>query len=207
MPQDPRVNAYIAAAEPFARPILEHLRGVVHRAAPDLVEAIKWGMPMFLHDGRIVANMAAFQRHASFGTWRRDGMGLGEPRGDAAFDEPSPGNGMGSLGKLTGLSDLPDDAEIIAMVREAIALAEAGGSMRRNRPPKPPPETPADLRAALDAVPAAAAAFEAFPPGCRREYIDWITEAKRPETRARRLAQTVEWCAQGKRRNWQYESC
>ena len=197
MPQDQRVDAYIAAAEPFARPILEHLRGVVHRAAPGLAEAIKWGMPMFLHNGRIVANMAAFQRHASFGTWRRDGGGIGEPRGD----------GMGSLGRLTGLSDLPDDDEIVAMVREAIALADAGGSMRGNRAPKPPPETPADLRAALDAVPAAAAAFDAFPPGCRREYVDWLTEAKRPETRAKRLAQTVEWCAEGKRRNWQYESC
>lgn len=191
MSDEARVDAYIAAAAPFARPILTHLRGVVHAAAPDLVEAIKWGMPMFLHKGRIVANVAAFTKHAAFGTWSRDAGGKQEPQRD----------GMGRLGKLTSLADLSDDAAIVAMVREAIAQVDAGGSLASRRAAKPPPVTPDDLAAALAAVPEAATHFAAFPPGCRREYIDWITEAKTAPTRAKRIAATVAWSAEGKRRS------
>ncbi len=197
MPQDPRVDAYIAKAAPFAQPILSHLRSLAHAAAPDIEEAIKWGMPMFLHGGKIVANIAAFKAHAAFGTWQRDAKGTQQPRPE----------GMGRLGKLTCLDDLPPDAEIVAMVKAAMAQVDAGGSLYARRAAKPPPETPADLRTALDAVPAAAAAFDAFPPGARREYIDWVTEAKQPATRLKRLGETVAWCAEGKRRNWKYEDC
>lgn len=196
MPRDARVDAYIAGAAPFARPILEHLRQTVHRAVPDIEEAIKWSMPMFLYRGKIIANMAAFKAHASFGTWKR------EP-GDTT-DRPE---GMGQLGKLGGLADLPPDDDIVARVRRAAAMVDAGGTIRKPAPPKPPPVTPDDLRAALDAVPAAAAGFDGFPPGARREYTDWVSEAKQPATRARRIAQAVEWCAEGKKRNWKHENC
>ncbi len=191
MPQDPRVDAYIERAQPFAQPILRHLRDVVHRACPGIEEAIKWSMPMFLYDGKIVANMAGFKAHASFGTWRREA--------GSTADTP---DGMGQLGKLTSLADLPDDDDIIDRVRAAVAAVEAGGTIRKAGTPKPPPEVPDDLRAALDAVPAAAAAFAGFPPSAQREYTDWVTEAKRDETRTRRVAQAVEWCAEGKRRYW-----
>ncbi len=197
MPHDPRVDAYIDKAQPFARPILTHLRGLVHRACPEAEEAIKWSMPMFLYRGKIIANMAAFKAHASFGTWRRDGVGLGSERGD----------GMGSLGKLTGLDSLPGDSDIAAMVAEAMALVDAGGSMRNKREPKAEIAMPDDLAAALDAVPAAARNFAAFPPGARREYLDWIVDAKAAATRTKRIATTVEWSAEGKRRNWKYENC
>ena len=196
MPQDPRVDAYIAKAQPFAQPILRHLRDLVHRAVPDIVEAIKWSMPMFVYRDKIIANMAAFKAHAAFGTWKRE-------VGDTT-DRPE---GMGQLGKLTSLADLPTDAEIVERVRRAAAMVDAGGTNRKVTAPKPPPVTPDDLRAALDAVPAAAAGFDALPPGARREYTDWVTEAKQPATRDRRIAQAVEWCAEGKKRNWKHESC
>lgn len=196
MPQDPRVDTYIERSQPFAQPILRHLRELVHRACPDVEEAIKWSMPMFLYSGKIVANMAGFKAHASFGTWKRE---VG-----STADTP---DGMGMLGKVTSLAELPADEEVIALVRRAVAAVEAGGSVRKPTTPKPPPDVPDDLRAALDAVPAAATAFAAFPPGARREYSDWVAEAKQPATRARRIAQAVEWCAEGKRRNWKYENC
>ena len=197
MPHDPRTDAYIAKAAPFAQPILSHLRDLVHAAAPDIEEAIKWGMPMFVHGGKIVANIAAFKAHAAFGTWQRDAGGTQQPRPE----------GMGRLGKLTSPADLPPDEEIVAMVQAAMAQVDAGGSLHSRRAAKPPPDTPPDLRTALDAVPAAAAAFDAFPPGARREYIDWITAAKHRATRLKRLDETVAWCAEGKRRNWKYADC
>lgn len=198
MPHDPRVDAYIDKAQPFARPILRHLRDIVHRACPEAVEAIKWSMPMFLYRDKIIANMAAFKAHAAFGTWRRDGGGPGGSRAEEA---------MGSLGKLAGIDSLPPDAEIAAMVTEAMALVDAGGSMRDKRQPKAEIAMPDDLAAALEAVPAAAANFAAFPPGCRREYLEWVTEAKQAATRAKRIATTVEWTAEGKRRHWKYANC
>ena len=191
MPRDARVDAYIAAAPDFARPILDHLRDLVHRATPDLDEAIKWRMPMFLHRGRIVANMAAFTAHASFGTWQRETSGRQPPRPD----------GMGQLGRLMALADLPSDAEIVALVRAVVAQVDASGSLHAVRAARPVPPLPDDLAAALAAVPAAAAQFAAFPPSCRRDYLGWIAEAKTAPTRARRIVTTVEWSAAGKRRS------
>ena len=184
MPRDQRVDRYIAGALPFARPILEHLRKLVHHACPDAVEAIKWGMPMFLYRGKIIANMAAFKAHASFGTWRRN---AGE-----GSDKP---DGMGQFGKIASLADLPTDDVLHEAILQAMAMVETGGSLRAPAKPKATSEVPDDLRAALDAVPAAAAAFAAFPPGAQREYLDWVLEAKQPATRARRITQTVEQSA------------
>lgn len=196
MQQDPRVDAYIARAAPFAQPILNHLRAVVRRAAPDLTEDIKWSMPMWLHSGRIVANMAAFKAHASFGTWRRD----------AGSTAPKP-DGMGQVGKIVSLSDLPPDAKIAEMVQAAVALLDAGGKLRPASKPRSPAEVPGDLQAALDADPLAATAFAGFPAGARREYVDWVVQAKQPATRAKRIATTVAQSAEGRRLNWKYENC
>jgi uncharacterized protein YdeI (YjbR/CyaY-like superfamily) len=112
----------------------------------------------------------------------------------------------GRFRHLASPADLPKD--LVALMREAAAAIEAGGGPRRPKStPRPPPDAPPELRAALDLNPVAAATFEAFPPSCRREYVEWVEEAKRPETRARRVAQAVEWMAEGKRRNWKYENC
>lgn len=198
MARDPRIDAYIERAAPFAQPILQHVRVLVHEACPAVEETIKWGMPTFVHAGAILCGMAAFKQHASFGFWKHAlVVGEGEPR-----------DGMGSYGKLVSLDDLPPKRTLLAHLRKAVALNEAGvKSPARKSAPKPPPETPAELAAALAQAPAAKAAFDAFPPGCRREYIEWIAGAKRPETRARRVSEAVAWMAEGKRRNWKYENC
>ena len=187
MPTDPRIDAYIAAAAPFAAPILLHFRGLVHATVPDMTETLKWRMPFFEVRGRSLAMMAAFKAHVGIGIF--DGT-------------LKAGDGMGQFGRLTRRDDLPTDAVLVTMLGKALALIDNGTPTMRNRVAKPPPEVPLDLRAALDAVPAAATAFAGFPPSAQREYTDWINEAKQAETRQRRIATAVEWCAEGKRRYW-----
>jgi uncharacterized protein YdeI (YjbR/CyaY-like superfamily) len=197
MDRDPRVDAYIARQADFARPILEHIRALMHRACPEAEEAIKWGMPAFLYKGKQLAGMAAFKAHATLGFWRRS-----EEQGQEAKKDA-----MGSFGRLTAVADLPDEATLTARVHEAMALIDAGAKTVRNKTPKPTLDMPEDLAAALSASPAAQATYDAFPPGCRREYLEWVIEAKRPETRAKRIAQAVAQMAEGKKRNWKYENC
>ena len=195
--QDPRIDAYIAASAEFARPILEEIRKRVHAACPQVEETIKWGMPNFVHAGGILCGMAAFKQHASFGYWKH-ALVMGEAERD----------GMGSYGRLASMRDLPPRARMQADLKKAMRLNEDGVKPERRKPAsKPVPEIPGDLAAALDKDKAAKATFDGFPPSCKREYIDWIVEAKREETRAKRLAQAVEWMAEGKRRNWKYENC
>ncbi|WP_114954079.1 YdeI/OmpD-associated family protein [Sphingosinicella terrae] len=198
MQTDPRVDAYIARQADFARPILEHLRALVHAACPDGVETLKWGMPYFTYRGILLAGMSAFRTHAAFGFWRGSQI-VGE--GGAQ------GEGMGQFGRLRSVEDLPPQAELEAMVRKAMELAESGVRPPRATKPKAPLAVPQDMRAALDANAAAAATFDGFPPGAQRDYVDWIGGAKRDETRTKRLALAVEWLAEGKRRHWKYENC
>jgi hypothetical protein len=196
--RDPRVDAYIAKAEPFARPILEHLRALVHATCPDADETIKWGMPFFVSGGASLCHMAAFKRHAAFGFWRHvEVMGGGRPA-----------EGMGSFGKLATLDDLPPKRTLAALLKRAAALNASGTKPVRaaaKKAPAPLPEMPADFAEALDRVPAARAHWEAFSPGHRREYLTWIVDARRAETRAKRIARAVEWLAEGKSQNWKYE--
>ncbi|MFA5966300.1 MAG: YdeI/OmpD-associated family protein [Sphingomonas sp.] len=197
MTTDPRITAYIAGRADFARPILEHLRARLHAVSPDIEETIKWGMPFFLHRGRPLANMAAFKAHASFGFWDRNGKESGPA-----------GEGMGQFGRLTSLADLPDDAALDAAIREVLALREAGDHPRRAaRRARPEAEVPPELAAALAADAVANDTFAAFPPSCRREYCEWIAEARRPQTRDKRVAEAIAWLREGKRRNWKYENC
>lgn len=193
-PQDPRVDTYIEAAAAFARPLLIELRRRVHGSGLAIDESIKWSHPAFLHDGRIVAFMAAFKAHVGFGFWK--------PKG--ADD----GDGMGQFGRLTDLSMLPGQDRVDAGLHDAIArhAAPAARGAPAPRAARTPLETPQALRVALEAHPAAKAAYEAFAPSHRREYAEWIAEAKREETRARRVAQAVEWLAEGRPRNWKYMS-
>jgi uncharacterized protein YdeI (YjbR/CyaY-like superfamily) len=188
MLHDPRVDDYIAKAPPFAQPILTHVRALVHRALPDADETIKWGMPHFMVGGRNVIGLAAFKAHASV----------------VIHHEERTGDGMGALGKLQSLADLPPDEQLIARFQARPAEI---AKPRARRAPKPGLPMPPALEAALLASPAAQAAFDAFAPSHRREYIEWITGAKREETRAKRIAQTIEWLAEGRKRNWKYENC
>jgi uncharacterized protein YdeI (YjbR/CyaY-like superfamily) len=200
--RDERVDAYIAKAAPFARPILEHVRAVVHEGCPGVEETLKWGMPSFTHGGGILCGMAAFKAHASFGFWKH-ALVVGEGSEQA---------GMGSFGKLASVRDLPPRRQLVAYVRKAAALNAqgAGAASARKAParkaaaPKPAPVPTPEFAAALRRDKAASAAFEAFSPGRQREYVEWIAEAKREDTRDRRIAQAVEWLAEGKQRNWKY---
>jgi uncharacterized protein YdeI (YjbR/CyaY-like superfamily) len=185
---DPRIDGYIDAAAPFAQPILRHFRALVHGAVPDLGETIKWGMPFFEHKKRPIAMMAAFKAHAGIGVF--DGSAM------------AGGDGMGQFGKLKAVADLPDAATLKDLLVAAVALIDSGAKPARVVARKPPLAVPDDLRAALDAVPAAAAAFDTFPPGAQREYIEWALEAKQEATRARRIETTVAQCAEGKKRYW-----
>ena len=193
---DPRVDAYLDAAPDFAKPILEHLRSLVHRVCPDVEETLKWRMPTFMHHG-ILCGMAAFKQHVSFGFWKHAlVVGEGVPR-----------DGMGSFGKVTKLAELPADRVLTAYLRKAMQLNASGTRIVRTPRKRAPLPVPDDLAAALKKRRKAAAAFEQFSPSCRREYIEWISEAKREETRQRRLAQAIDWIEQGKPRNWKYLNC
>jgi uncharacterized protein YdeI (YjbR/CyaY-like superfamily) len=200
---DPRIDAYIAQAATFAQPILRRIREQVHAACPDVVEDVKWGFPHFLLDGRILCSMAGFKAHCAFGFWDR-----AEVRGMAARD-----GAMGQFGRIQSLSDLPAKAAFDRLLRQAAALRRAGkpagapkvSGAGPSRTAAAAVEVPAALAEALRAAPTALAHFQAFSPSRRREYSEWIAEARTEATRARRLAQAVEWIAAGKSRNWKYE--
>ena len=198
MKTDKRIDAYIDRQAEFAKPILRHLREVVHAACPECEETLKWSSPHFLYKGQMLAGMAAFKQHATFGFWRGS-LVVGK--------ENEQMSGMGQFGRLTSVADLPPRKELEALVRKAMRLTDEGVKPPRDKHKKAPFTVPQDLRAAIDAVPAAATTFDNFSPSCQREYVDWVSEAKRDETRSKRLAQTVEWLAEGKKRNWKYESC
>ena len=196
---DPRIDAYIEKSAGFARPILEHLRALVHEACPEVEESLKWSMPFFSYKAAPMCMMAAFKQHCSFGFWLSKEVTGGS-------DE----DGMGQFGKLATLKDLPSDRQLAAHLKKAMALNEAG--VKKARPKaaaKPAPTLPDDLSALLAQKKHAAArkAWESFPPGAQREYVDWIAEAKTGATRQKRLATTLEWLAEGKRRHWKYEKC
>ena len=195
MSTDPRIDAYIANAAPFARPILTRLREIVHAALPAADETIKWSMPHFMVGGKNVAGMAAFKAHCAFTVH-------GEGRGGT--------EGMGQHGKLTSVDDIPSEAGLAAKLQDAVGRIETAGSAapkRAKAAPKAEIAMPDDFATALAGNSEAKTTLDNLAPSHRREYLEWITEAKREETRAKRIAQAVEWLAEGKKRNWKYENC
>lgn len=199
---DSRVDAYIEGAADFARPILRHIRKLVREGCPEAEETVKWRSPSFVYEGKLLCGMAAFKEHCTFGFWHK-GM-----EAELAKDGALEGGAMGSFGRITSLKDLPSDRKMLEYVRKAAKL-NASGAPARPRPAGKKPAAvvvPPDLARALKRNEAAAKTFEGFSPSCRREYVEWIGEAKRDETRAKRLATTIEWLSEGKKRNWKYES-
>lgn len=197
MPRDPRVDAYIQNARPFARPILKRIRKAVHTGCPDVTETVKWRMPAFEYKGPL-ACMAAFKAHCSLGFWKASLMN--------SVPEEAATQAMGQFGRFESLDDVPSESALVSMVREAVALNDAGVRVdRKKASPKPPLQTPPDVLAALRKNKNAIATWTAFPPSHQREYIQWIREAKTDETRARRLETAVGWIAGGKGRNWKDE--
>jgi len=194
------VDAYIAQAPEYARPILEKIREAFHAGCPEIEERIKWGVPSFEYKG-MLGGTAAFKHYVTFGFWKArlmDDFDRLFPRGPRA-------SAMGA--RVASLADLPARKVLVAYVKEAKRLNDEGIKEPKAARPKRPVRVsvPADLKAALGRNAKARTAFEGFAPSHKREYVEWVVEAKRPETRAARLKTTIEWLAQGKHRNWKYE--
>ncbi|HEX5219633.1 MAG TPA: YdeI/OmpD-associated family protein [Verrucomicrobiae bacterium] len=200
---DQRVDAYIADSADYAKPILEHLRKLVHQACPQVEETIKWRFPCFMHQG-MLCSMAAFKQHCTFGFWKHSLIIKQNAAAKAKAEEA-----MGHLGRITSLSDLPSDKVLIGYVKQAVQLNEQGVKLPRPEKPKAVRKlvVPPTLVEALKRNKKAQQTFENFSPSHKREYIEWITEAKREETRDKRLTTTISWLAQGKPRNWKYMNC
>lgn len=200
---DPRIDAYIEKSQDFAKPILNHLRAIVHKACPAVEEAMKWSFPNYSYKGAILCSMASFKQHCAFGFWKaslmKDPEGLFNKEGH---------NAMGQFDRITSVKDLPSDKILIAYIKEAARLNEEGVKVVKKKPAVPQVvETPDDLLAALKKNKKAKATFDAFSPSNRKEYILWITEAKTEATRNKRLEIAVEWMSEGRSRNWKYEKC
>jgi uncharacterized protein YdeI (YjbR/CyaY-like superfamily) len=187
------VDAYIARSADFAQPVLNHLRELVHRGCPEAQETMKWSFPHFQYKG-MLCSMASFKAHCSFNLWKAK---LLEKQAAAVVRTGARKDGMGNFGRVTSLADLPPDAALVALVRQAAQLNDQGITKPRRMP--------AELAAALKKNAKARTHFGAFSPSHKREYLGWITEAKTAETRARRIATALEWIAAGKHRNWKYE--
>ncbi|WP_263385248.1 YdeI/OmpD-associated family protein [Granulicella arctica] len=204
---NPAVDAYIDQAKPFAIPILMHLRKLIHKACPEVEESIKWSRPFFSYRGAIICNTSAFNHHCSLGFW-------GEEIAAVLREADALQSGaMGSVGRITTLSDLPSDKLLLAWLKQAIAFIDSGNytspvaaRQRVAKPAKSALEPASDFLAALSENGQAATVYAAFSPSCKREYLEWITEAKRPATRAARIVNAVLLIAEGKQRNWKYQN-
>jgi uncharacterized protein YdeI (YjbR/CyaY-like superfamily) len=196
--RDERIDAYIAKAQPFARPILKKVRERVHAVIPEVEEAMKWSMPAYTLGGKLVLITAAFKAHAALNFWRGQELGGAEAKADA----------MGQFGKIRSLEELPADAELDRLIRNASELSKSSPAPRKAKhEPKPAPEIHPEFAAALAKAPKSKAALEAFPPSAQRDYFEWISEAKQDSTRQKRIATAVEWLSEGKRRHWKYQNC
>ena len=195
MKSDPRIDAYIARAQPFAQPILKHVRERIHAVVPNIEETMKWSHPTYCRTGKIVLGMASFKAHAALNFWRGQELGFEVKQG-----------AMGQLGKLTSLHDLPGDLDDM-IARAADLSASAPASRKLKHEPKPAPTLHPEFAAALAKAPKAQAALDTLPPSARREYLEWVGEAKQESTRQKRIADAVQWLSEGKRRHWKYENC
>ena len=204
--RDARVDAYIGKARPFAQPVLIHIRELMHKAAPDLNETVKWGMPFFELNGVILGSMAAFKEHCSLGLWGPEMAAI------LGNDGAKSNEAMGTFGRIASVKDLPTEKKLLGYFKQAAGFVTSGERTtslvrKPKKAVKAAPEVPAELAAALKKNKLAAKVFEGFSPSCKREYVDWVAEAKRDETKQKRVMQAVEWMAEGKSRNWKYENC
>ena len=197
---DKRIDAYILKAESFAQPVLNHLRGLVHIACPGVQETMKWSFPHFEYNGSILCSMASFKKHCAFGFWKASLM-----KDPHKLFELQDRTAMGQLGRIESIKDLPSDKILISYVKQAARLNKEGVKLpSRARPALTVSEAPDYMIKALKKNKKAWSNFEAFSPGQKKEYIEWITGAKTESTRNKRLSDMLEWVAEGKIRNWKY---
>ncbi|MGH2670154.1 MAG: YdeI/OmpD-associated family protein [bacterium] len=201
--KDPRVDAYIARAAGFARPILSHIRKVVHAGCPDVEETLKWSAPHFMYKG-MLCGMASFKAHCAFGFWKEKLL-ADKIKAVARAGKPA----MGQFGRLTAITDLPGEKTLIRIVREAAALNEQGVKAPARARPKGDRtlKVPDDFMSALRRNRKALTTFDGFSHSNKKDYVEWVTEAKQEETRKKRLETAVAWMAEGKVRNWKYIKC
>jgi len=201
--KDPRIDVYIEKSAPFARPILKHLRKIIHGTCPEVKETIKWGFASFDYKGPFVS-MAAFKEHAVFGFWKYALMS--DPEGYLDERKNNGGAAMGNLGRITSMKDLPPDSVIRSFLLQAKKLNDNGVKLPpRKKSTAPQTITIPDILAAALRKAKLTAKFNGMSYAHRKEYVQWIMEAKKEETRLRRVNTTVEWISEGKGRNWKYE--
>ncbi|MGE5109122.1 MAG: YdeI/OmpD-associated family protein [Sphingobacteriales bacterium] len=199
--KDKRIDAYIAKSADFAKPILNHLRKLVHTSCPDVEETMKWSFPHFDYKGEMMCSMAAFKQHCVFGFWKASLM-----KDPSLLENAKAETAMGHMGRITLIKDLPSDKKMMAYIKEAMKLNEEGKKVVKAKPSvKKDVVVPDYFTAAVKKNKKASATFEAFSPSSKREYVEWVDEAKTDETRNKRLNQSIEWMAEGKKRNWKYE--
>ncbi len=207
---NPKVDAYIAKAQPFAKPIMTRLRELMHKGCPGVEESIKWGMPFFEYRGAILGNMAAFKQHCRFGFWGKE---IAAVLHEAKVPRK---NSSDSLGRITSVDNLPADKQMLDWIQQAAAFIESGNytspiaarnKAAKTKPKKTAVKMSAEFAAAMKKNKKAATVFAAFSPSAKREYVEWIADAKRPETREKRIVTAVEWISEGKQRNWKYQNC
>ncbi len=199
MAMNSKVDDYVASAAPFAQPILTHLRKLIHKGCPGVVETMKWSRPFFEYRGAILGNMAAFKEHLTFGFWGSE-MGAVLREADALREK-----GMGSFGRITSVKDLPPDTQMLEWIRQAAAFVDSGEYVSaiaaRRKVVKAALEIPEEFALALRKSKKAAGVFAGFTASCQREYVEWIAGAKRPATREKRIASAIEWIAEGRQRS------
>jgi len=199
--KDKRIDAYISKSQGFAKPILRHLRSIVHKACPNVEETMRWGFPHFDYEG-IMCTMAAFKAHCVFNFWKASLMK--DPH--KVMNKTSAKDSMGQFGRITSLTELPKSGILLSYVKEAARLNEKGLKILKTpKPLKKEIVIPSFFMASLKKNKKAFATFNSFSPSHKRDYVEWVLEARTDETRQRRLATTLEWLAQGKSRNWKYE--
>jgi uncharacterized protein YdeI (YjbR/CyaY-like superfamily) len=199
--KDKRIDAYIAKAQPFAQPVMKKLRELVHKACPEVTETIKWGMPSFEYKGPMFG-FASFKAHCVGGFWKS--KLLKDPNNLLGERKNQGGEAMGNLGRMTSIKDLPPDKAMIDFIKQHMKLNDEGIKVEKKPKPKKELVIPKELTAAISKNKKAKETFEKFPPSQKREYAEWITDAKTDETRNRRLKDAVQWMSEGKPRMWKY---
>jgi len=197
--KDKSVDQYIAKSQDFAKPILKHIRELIHKGCPEIEEKMKWSFPTFNYKGSILCNMAAFKQHATFGFWKATLL-----RSNGVMPQADE-SAMGQFGRITKLSELPSDKTILKIVREAVKLEDAEVKVpKKKKADRKRLAIPDYFKKALSKNKKAKKIFDDFSSSNKREYIEWVTEAKTEETRNKRLNTSIKWLSEGKPRNWKY---
>lgn len=194
------VDEYIEKSADFAKPILNYLRELVHEVCPDAEEAIKWKFPTFMYRGKILCSTVSFKQYCSMGFWLHDEM-----KTIKNLETNVEKTNMFSLGKITKLEDLPSKPQLKKIILEAVELTEMGVKLKKTLPSKVKIEVPDEFQSVLDQNKKALEIFKKASPSFRKEYINWIIDAKTETTRNKRIEQAIEWISEGKGRNWKYE--